>query len=274
MHTITGIRVFRMNCILFVSLLFFSCGKQVNRIEAGTSAKNNLYQYSVIDALLAGVYDGEIDCETLKAKGDFGIGGFNAIDGELYLNEGKVSRIRYDGHAYPVSDEEKAAMAFVTFFDPDTSFTIRENGLTYDSLKLRLGNVISGNRMYAIRISGSFNRMQTRAPAPARKPYKPLAEHLITNQYFFKLDGTRGTMVGFCFPAYLEKVNVPGFHFHYLTEDRQKGGHVLDFMSDSIDVQLGRLHRLTLDIPGTREFEKAPLAKDRKGELNYVEGGE
>jgi acetolactate decarboxylase len=35
-------------------------------------------------------------------------------------------------------------------------------------------------------------------------------------------------MVGFRLPSYLENVNVTGYHFHFLTTDRQAGGHVLD----------------------------------------------
>jgi acetolactate decarboxylase len=39
-----------------------------------------LFQTSTIDALLAGVYDGEITFKELKKRGDFGLDTFNGLD--------------------------------------------------------------------------------------------------------------------------------------------------------------------------------------------------
>ena len=35
-------------------------------------------------------------------------------------------------------------------------------------------------------------------------------------------------MLGFRFPAYAEGIEVAGYHLHFISDDRARGGHVLD----------------------------------------------
>ena len=37
-----------------------------------------------------------------------------------------------------------------------------------------------------------------------------------------------GTLVGVRSPAWAAELNVPGYHWHFLSDDRTLGGHVLD----------------------------------------------
>ena len=64
--------------------------------------RETLTQVSTIDALLGGVYDGVMDFETLEDYGDFGIGTFEGLDGEMLGFEGKFYQVKADGVAYPV----------------------------------------------------------------------------------------------------------------------------------------------------------------------------
>ena len=59
--------------------LFVSCSQH---------RQQKLVQVSTIDALLQGVYDGNTSLQTLGKYGDFGIGTFNGLDGEMILLEG------------------------------------------------------------------------------------------------------------------------------------------------------------------------------------------
>lgn len=59
-----------------------------------------LFQTSTIDALLAGVYDGEITFKELKEHGDFGLGTFNGLDGEMVGLDGNFYKIKVDGNGF------------------------------------------------------------------------------------------------------------------------------------------------------------------------------
>lgn len=232
-----------------------------------------LYQYSIIDALLAGVYDGTMTFGEIKSKGNLGLGTFNRIDGELFMNDGEVFKIRYDGSVHPVNDSEQTPLAFVKHFQPDTIFEWSGNAINYEQFEEWIGNNLHSNELYAIRISGPFSRMHTRAPAPAQKPYPPLVDYLADNQHEFTFEETLGVAVGFYLPEYIDRMNVPGFHFHYLSEDQQSGGHILDFETNRLKVEVDKASGVILENMDNRDFLNADLVKDRGNEMNTVERG-
>ncbi len=80
-------RFARIHAIILVLLTLTGC-------SAARNGRDTLYQVSTLSALLEGVYDGETTFAELKPHGDFGIGTFNALDGEM---------ICVDGHTYQAS---------------------------------------------------------------------------------------------------------------------------------------------------------------------------
>ncbi|SEL73425.1 acetolactate decarboxylase [Parapedobacter koreensis] len=236
---------------------------------------NLLYQYSTIDALLGGVFEGDLHMSDLGAQGDFGIGTFNAVDGELFMNEGELYRIRHDGKAYPVAPSETSPFAVATFFQRDTvfEFNAADGPISYEGLQDRLGRLLKANHIYAIRIIGDFAQVRTRAPAPAHRPYPTLLEHLNDHQHTFTLNEVKGTMVGFFVPHFLKNINVDGFHFHLLTADKQAGGHVFGFESRALKIELSRMRNITVELPGTSAFQHVNLTMDRNNDVRIVEQG-
>ncbi len=81
-----------------------------------------------------------------------------------------------------------------------------------------------------------------------------------------------GTLVGFWAPAYAQAVNVPGYHFHFLSEDRTFGGHVLDVRATSLVAALHIESDIHLALPRTAEFLDADLSGDTSGDLRIAEG--
>jgi len=79
-------------------------------------AQDVLFQTSTFDALDKGVAEGEVTIKNLKQHGDFGIGTFNAVDGEMVVLDGNCYQIKMDGVAYPVDDSMKTPFSFVTSF--------------------------------------------------------------------------------------------------------------------------------------------------------------
>ncbi len=100
-----------------------------------------LYQVSTIDALLAGEFDGEVTYGQVRQHGDFGIGTFNALDGEMLQLDGEVFQIKSDGKAYRVPDSTRTPFAAVTYFEADTVMALT-GPLSFEQLCARIDSLI------------------------------------------------------------------------------------------------------------------------------------
>lgn len=231
-----------------------------------------LYQYSIIDALLAGVFDGDMTFGELKKHGDFGIGTFNQIDGELLMLDTKVYRIRHDGQIVEASDEEKTPLAFVNFFEADTIFTFSKENMTWADVENYVNSLFNRNYLYAIKIKGDFKKISARSVRPATIPYPTLTEHIQNGgQQLFNFEQVKGILAGYSLPPYMAKINVPGFHLHFLSEDFSQGGHVFDFIADELEIHVDILSGFIVENSHNEEFQNIDLVKDRMKELHSVE---
>lgn len=122
-----------------------------------------------------------------------------------------------------------------------------------------------------LRIDGVFSSMTVRSELRQTRPYRPLAQVMKTDQRFFELSEITGTMIGFKMPELMAGLNVPGYHFHFISEDRLRGGHVLKVKTESGQVRINQLGRLAMDLPEGNEFDNLDLANKREAELRSVE---
>ncbi|MFO7981820.1 MAG: acetolactate decarboxylase [Desulfuromonadales bacterium] len=232
-----------------------------------SAERDTLVQVSTIDALLGGLYDGVATVGSLKVRGDFGIGTFDALDGEMVILGGKVYRVRDDGEAVIVPDEETTPFAAVTFFAPDREISIPQ-GTDLETFPALVDP--PANLFHAFLVEGRFATVRTRSVPEQQKPYRPLIE-VVKNQPTFEFNNVEGTLVGFYCPPFVKGINVPGYHLHFLTRERTAGGHVLDFKVDEAQLSIDTLQRFVLHLPDSREFGTADLSKERKHELEKVE---
>lgn len=228
-----------------------------------------VYQYSTINALLEGVYDGEMTCGTLLDNGDFGLGTFNGLDGEMVIIDGAAYKIGTDGKASPMGDDELTPFAMVTTFEPNMIFSI-ELDTTWTLEKLLEHKVLDSNLIQAIRIDGNFKNVKLRSVPRQQRPYRRLAD-VVKDQSVYEINDVRGTLVGFLVPKYFSGVTVPGYHFHFITEDRSRGGHVLECSTGKVEMRIDEIAELHLVLPETGDFLKADLTGDKSGELKKVE---
>jgi acetolactate decarboxylase len=233
---------------------------------------HEVFQNSTINALLEGVYDGSMTCGELRRHGDFGLGTFNALDGEMIAVDGDFRQIKADGVAYPVSDDQRTPFATVLFFQP----TLRRPltcPLDYEQFQAVVDGLMEGpNLFYAVRLVGRFKSVTTRSVPRQEKPYPPLAE-VAKTQPVFHLHEASGTLAGFRFPDFARGLNVPGFHFHFLTDDKRAGGHVLDLVLTRGELAIDASARFHLERPTDPGFLHADLGKDRGDALDQAERG-
>ena len=233
--------------------------------------RETVSQVSTIDALLNGVYDGVMSFSDLEEYGDFGIGTFAGLDGEMLAFDGDFYQVKADGKAYVVSGGMETPFAAVTFFDTDLSRPVPE-GIDYAQFEEFLGGILpTDNIFYAIRIDGTFSYMKTRSVPGQGKPYPPLAE-VTKNQPIFEFNDVEGTVAGFRCPAYVSGVNVVGYHLHFLTETKDAGGHILEFVVDNAVVSVDYTSEFLMILPDENsDFYKLDLTEDKQEELEQVE---
>ncbi|NYT01449.1 MAG: acetolactate decarboxylase [Methanosarcinales archaeon] len=227
-----------------------------------------LFQVSTIDALLQSVYDGILSFADLKEHGDFGIGTFDGLDGELIALDGEYYQARSDGLAYPVDEAMTTPFSTVTFFEPDLEWSLNSTANSTEFFGALDALIPSSNLFYAIRMEGEFPYVKTRSYPRQSRPYRPLAE---LNQSVYEHRLVRGAIVGFYAPAFVKGVNVPGYHLHFITEDRTAGGHVLDFSQNGTEVQLDITSGFAMVLPTSGEFGGLDLTRDLGETLEEIE---
>jgi len=229
-----------------------------------------LFQASTINALLEGVYDGEITYGELEQYGDFGIGTFNSLDGEMIGLEGKFYQIKSDGIAYPVDDSMRTPFAAVTFFEAD-KIVLSDRALDQKQLEQYLDDLLPTNNIfYAVKIEGIFKYIKARSVPRQSKPYPPLVE-AVKNQSIFEFHNVKGTIAGFRCPVYVEGINVPGYHLHFITEDRKAGGHLLECQVQNIGIEIDYTSEFHMVLPENAEFYAVNLEEEKQQELERVE---
>jgi acetolactate decarboxylase len=234
--------------------------------------RDTVYQVSSISALMQGVYEGSMALGDLRHYGDFGLGTFDALDGEMVELDGKFYQVKVDGTVVAVSDDFKTPFAAVTFFDNDKSYILDEP-VDLPALQAYIDSLLpSRNLFYAVRIDGVFSNMKTRSVPAQAKPYLPLAD-AIKGQQVSEFNNVEGTMIGFVCPPYIDGVNVPGYHFHFLDKERKRGGHVLACTTSGVRINIDNTAGLIMALPDTASFYKVDLGKSDSEGLKQVEQG-
>jgi acetolactate decarboxylase len=229
----------------------------------------SLFQVSTIDALLNGLYDGIITLADLKQHGDFGIGTYDKLNGEMLLIDGIFYRIESTGKISKPDMKESSPFAAVTFFTPDTSFSLYNQSMVQSTAAIST-LLPSENIFYAIKLSGTFSFVKTRSVPQQSKPYIPLTT-IVKTQPEFEFKKVKGTITGFKCPSYVKGINVPGYHLHFIDSELNGGGHVLDFTADSITVSVDKINNFAMHLPSTDAFYKTNLSGDKSAELKKVE---
>ncbi|TFD85501.1 acetolactate decarboxylase [Cryobacterium lactosi] len=214
-----------------------------------------------MSALLDGIYDGDTTVATLLEHGDFGLGTFNALDGEMLILDGVCYRMRNDGTVTPAAADDLTPFAVVTEFVPGVTIRVDEPATRDEAVRLISETLQSSNYLYAVRLTGEFEWVRVRAVERQEKPYQPMSE-AIRGEKTLEFGRSAGVVAGFRTPLYGQGIGVPGGHVHYIDAERRQGGHVLDFrlLSGTIEICVGT--DLHLELPLTPEFKNADLSPD------------
>src|SRR5437762_12307486 len=116
--------------------------------------ESTIYLCAPVNALVEGLYEEKIPFAEIKRHGDFGLGTFEDLDGEMVMLDGQIFQINSAGRVVRVPDSGMTPFACVTFYKPFSHDSL-EKELTYPQFLEWLNGLLpSANIFYALRIAG------------------------------------------------------------------------------------------------------------------------
>ncbi|KIZ07891.1 alpha-acetolactate decarboxylase [Monoraphidium neglectum] len=263
-----------------------------------------LYVTDPIITLVAGLLKGDHTVAQALTHGDFGLGTLDQLDGEgspsatplgiaVYgspsapnalgsaARDEQASVVVLDGVAYHqnesgtrvLSGNEPSPFMTVTWFDKTRAATTQlQPAADFAALQTQLlATFRTENCVYAIRIRGKLPTLRMRAVC--KQPEGTRLAEAAAKQHVFDLKDEEGDLVGFWCPAYSGPgIQVPGFHLHYISADRARGGHVLQLSLEQAEAQSIEIHRCIVDLPSNEAFMRHDLNMDHaRAELHAAE---
>lgn len=230
---------------------------------------SRLYLSAPVNAIVEGIYEERVPFSEIKRHGDFGLGTFDLLDGEMVMLDGRVYQMTADGCVQEVGDDALTPFACVTFFRPEEPAEL-DGEMSYDAFLRRLRAPLpSANIFYAFRIEGEFAHMKVRS-VPKSECYIPLVE-IAKEQPVFEFHDIRGTLAGFYTPDFMASVSVPGMHLHFLSDDLAHGGHLLECRPRRVSVGIQPIHTLELALPTTSYYLGWNFQRDVAEDLEKAE---
>lgn len=255
----------KIKTFLLLLLLFTQC-----RFVEAQQTNKAMYQYSTITSLLEGVFDGALTLAEFKKHGNFGIGTFNNLDGEMVVINDTVFQVKSDGIPVLVNPSNKIPFGNIVYFNAESSFDFADTVSLVEFQKKNDEHLVSDNLIYAIRADGVFKNVKVRSVPIQKKPFPRLID-AVKNQSVYEYKNIKGTILGFKVPKYMDGVNVAGYHFHFISADRKHGGHLLECTTDKIKVQIQSISNLELVLPDTDDFLKKKNIERNEKEIKKIE---
>jgi len=222
--------------------------------SASVTVGDALVQYSLITALAAGDYDQGMPLRELLKSGDFGLGTFDRLDGELILLDGQMFQALADGKIRPADLSGGTPFASVTFFEADGEIAPL-SAASLEDLDEQLDRKLPRrNTPYAMRIEAELSEVTLRSVPAQSPPFQPLVE-VVKQQSTWSRENVRGTLIGLCYPKWVGTLNVAGYHWHFLSDDQKFGGHVLNCAFERASLGYDECTSLVIHVPTSEAFE-------------------
>ena len=237
---------------------------------------NKMLQVSTLQALVAGYTRGVITVQKLESLGTVGLGTFEGVDGEMILLDGVCYRARHDGTVTRPAPDDGVPFASVATVEGGAAFELEE-APDIDVLKRQLTCTIDEafalNSLHVVTVKGFFSSISARSESAYRADHITLKDMLATTQREFVFENLNGTLVCVYYPDYMDGINASGWHLHFLSEDRTKGGHVFDLSLPRGRAVFHRIDRIEIQLPATPAFDTYSLKEASQKEIAEVEQG-
>jgi acetolactate decarboxylase len=233
---------------------------------------STVFQTSTLEALMEGRYRGDVTFAQLAERGDIGIGTLDDVDGEMVALDGVFYQVTADAAVHRVPPEARTPFAVVTWFKRDIEAEV-SSPMSVEALQGFIESLLpSPTLLYAVRIDGRFSSLTLRAPQRQHPPYPPLPQ-VLAQQSVFSYEGQVGTLVGFRFPDVMQGLNVPGWHLHYLSDDRTRGGHLVTGTVTAGQVAIDHTSDLHIETPPGVDLPEPSSDEHQRTLIDRLEHG-
>ena len=233
-----------------------------------------IYQISTLQALALGYTRPVVTVKELLEHGDIGLGTFEDVNGEMIVVDGQCFRATEDGTVWEAEPDMGVPFASVAKADFSPGFEVRDIPdieKMKELLTLKIEEDFGLNSMHIVRIDGAFNRVCARSESAYRSQHVDLKDILSQTQRDFMFEDISGTMVCIYYPDYMDGINAPGWHLHFLSEDRLKGGHVFDLEMESGTIYLAKINNIEIQLPSEPAFDTYSLKDASGNDIKQVE---
>ena len=261
-----------LGATLLAGMMLFNTAAAAPAHTAHNKDRETIYQVALLQSLAMGYFDGSISVGGLKRHGDTGIGTFEGLDGEMIVLDGVVYRANRDCKINVVDNKVRVPFSNVTFFDKDFSvkFLDVHNKDAFEKILNGLVDQNGRNSFYMVKVSGTFNSILVRSESGAKEPYPTLVEALKT-QNEITPKNISGTMVGLYCPDFMSSLNSTGWHFHFISDDKKIGGHVLELDLKSGEALFDKTDAFKMDLPKKENFHALNFKQDMKEDIRKAE---
>ena len=220
-----------------------------------------MYQVSTLQALAMGYSRAVVSVDEFLKNGDIGLGTFENVDGEMIMVDGKCYRAQEDGTVVQAEGNMGVPFAVTTFFAEGKDISV-EDIEDIDKLKqildVKIEEDFGLNSMHMVRIDGSFSKVCARSESAYRSHHVSLKDILKETQKDFFFDDIK---------------DAPGWHLHFVSEDRTQGGHVFDLKMNQGEGTINKISRIQIELPTTPAFDTYSLKEASQDEIEEVEQG-
>ena len=239
-------------------------------------SNNKMYQVSTLQALALGYSKAVITVGELLQEGDTGLGTYEDVNGEMIVLDGRCYRARDDGSVIEVGEDAGVPFAAVATLHGQREFllgSMPDMDSVRTELTLKIEEHFGLNSMHVVRIDGLFEKVDARSESPYRAHHVSLKDILSSNQTAFVFENIRGTLMGVYYPDHMDGINMPGWHLHFVSEDKKWGGHVFNVVIKEAKVRLDKLNRIEINLPTDAAFDTYSLKSASEDEIKKVEKG-
>ncbi|WP_027406126.1 acetolactate decarboxylase [Anaerovibrio sp. RM50] len=245
----------------------------VSYATPSVTERESLNQVALLQSLAQGYFGGTVTVRDMRSLGDVGIGTFEGLNGEMIMLDGTVYQALGDGRVIVADDKTAVPYATVTYFDDDVALDLKDIGdkAAFEKALNEEVKKCGENSFYMIKLHTEFSSILFRSEYGSQKPYPTLVEALKGKQTEFTANNIRGTLVGLYCPNYMAGLNSPGWHFHFISDDRKQGGHILELSLKRGTVLLDKTDKFTMIIHDDPHFHEFNLAKDMSKDIRSAE---
>ncbi|MBQ6472347.1 MAG: acetolactate decarboxylase [Victivallales bacterium] len=192
------------------------------------------------------------------------------LDGEMQMIDVVVYQACDDGHVYLPGDDATIPFGTVAEFHYEQSILLNDIP-SYELFEEYMAKCCpQENLPLAVHFTGDFRHMKVRTVSRQEQDGIGLAE-AAKNEAVFDLTDCSGDLVGFRLPGYVNGVNAPGWHPHFVDTARLHGGHVVNFSLRNGELRFCHADDYQIRLPEPKVLSGLDLCRDWSRDLKQAE---